>query len=102
MLSNKLRSVLRKARLRLSNPRRWIQGSLISHNDFGEKCYCLLGSVQEGNNLSSHENNQVVEALRQAIQNCGFRYDDVASFNDSTMRKHPTILRVLDSALQTA
>lgn len=102
MFSNKIRSVLRKARLRLSSPNRWVQNTLQSTNLDGEKCYCLLGAVQCGTNLSDSETKQVISALQEAIRACGFRYGDVAEFNDSKMRKHPTILRVLDRAIAAA
>lgn len=97
-----IRTVLRKARMRLDNPRRWIQGDVTGLNELGETTYCLIGAINHENSLDSEDSGAVFTLLLEAIKKCGFRYDAIADFNDSPLRKHHTILRVLDTALQSA
>jgi hypothetical protein len=100
MLSEKLQAVLRKARLRLASPKRWLQGNLTAENDEGETAYCLYGSFKVGNKLGYKEEQQIAAVVLDSIHKCGYRYDAVADFNDCSSRQHRTVLRVLDHALE--
>lgn len=101
MQFNKIKDVLLRARSRLAEERRWIQNAVTGLNDYGETTYCLVGACTYENNLSDLEQSDLFDSLWAAIRDCGFRYDGVSAFNDSPLRKHQTVLRVLDHAIQS-
>jgi hypothetical protein len=105
----KVSDLLRKARERIEDPKKWIKGALhrsgvIDSNGKQTWGYCMLGALESAARLTRANSNQQKQAALVVTQVINEQYPEgrgewsIPSFNDSYKRTHEEILRVFEKA----